>query len=84
MHRLDDDYGVIDHNGYGQHECEKRKKVKREPCYFQEEESTYQRYDYRYGRDQRRAEVLKEHVNHDEHEDECFDDGFNNLVYRGV
>lgn len=73
MDTLDDDDGIVDHNGNGKHHGRKSQQVEAESDEFQYEECSNQGYRNGDGGNQRGAHILQEDVNHDEHQDEGFD-----------
>ena len=84
MNRLNNHNGIIDHNGDGKKQGRQSKQVDREAQQVEEEEGTNQRYRHCNDRDKRRTEVLKEYVNHEEHQHEGEHQGEHNLLDRCV
>ena len=84
MHSLDDHNGIVHHNGNSQQQGRQRQQVDRESEYRQEEERTYQRHWHGNQRNQRRAPVLQEDVNHDEHQYQREEQGEHHLFDRRI
>ena len=71
MDALDDDDRIIDHNRDGQYQRTKGQQVQAKSNHGEQEEGTDQGNRDGDSRDQRRAHILQEDVNHDEHKDKC-------------
>ena len=75
MHGFDHHNGIVDHDGDSQQQGRQRQQVDGEAKHVEEEERTDERYGHGNQRDERRAPVLQEHVDNDEHqyqrEDKC-------------
>ena len=84
MHSLDDHDGVVDHDGNGQQKGRQRQQVNGEAEDTEEEERTDERHRHSDERDERRAPVLKEDVDDDEHQDEGEDQREHHLLDRGI
>ena len=84
MHGFDHHNGIIDHNGDGQQQGRQCQQVDGEAEHFEEEECTYQRHRHGNQRDQRRAPVLQEDVDHDEHEEQREEQREHHLLDRGI
>ena len=80
MHRLDHHYGVVDHNRDGEHESRKGDKVDGEADELHHEERTDKCHRYGDGGNDGGAEVLKEDINHEEHEHERFEQRLEHLM----
>ena len=76
MNALDDDDGVVDHYGNGEHHGAKGQQVDTESDDIKYEECTNQGYRDGNGRNQCRAQVLQEDVYHDEHQNKGFNQRF--------
>ena len=75
---------VVHHNGDGQQQRRQRQQVDGETEDAQEEERTHQRHRHGNQRDERRAPVLQEDVNHDEHQYQREQQREHHLLDRGV
>ena len=84
MHSLDYHNGIVDHNGNGQEQGRQRQQVDGESEYRQEEERTNERYGNGNKRDERRAPVLQEYVDDQEHQNEGEHQGEHHLLDRGI
>ena len=80
MHRLDHHNGVVDHNRDRKHESREGDEVKREAYDVEHKERTDQGHRDGNGGDDGRTDVLQEDVDHNEHQNECLDEGVDNLV----
>ena len=84
MDGFDDDDRVVHHRTDGEHQCEEGQQVDREARERKEGERTDQRYEDRDGRNQRRAYILQEDINHQYDEDDGLDQGLDYFVDRSV
>ena len=82
MDGFDHHYGVVHHNRDGKHQSGKGNQVDGESDKINTEECTYQRHRYRYGRDNRRTQVLQEDIHNQEHKDERFNQRLEHFVDR--
>ena len=84
MDSLNNDDGVVNHNGNSQQQCRQHKQVDREAHHLQEEERTDERDGHGNQRDKCRTEVLQEDVNHEEHQYERQNQREHHLLDRGI
>ncbi len=77
-------YRVVDHNRDRKHESRQSDEVDREADEVHEEERTHKSHRDRDGRDDRGADILQEHIHHEEHQDERLDEGLDHLMDRGI
>ena len=84
VHGLDHDYGVVDHNRNRKHQSREGDKVDGEPDEVHEEECAHKSHRDGDGGNDGGADILKEHVNYEEHKYERLDESLDNLVDRGV
>ena len=82
MHRLDHHDGIVHHDGNGQEQGREHQQVDGEAENPEEEEGTEQGHRNGNHRNQRRAEVLQEHVHHKEHKQQGDDQRENHLLDR--
>ena len=68
MHGLNHHDGIVHHNGNGQQQGRQHKQVDGETENLEEEERTDKRHRHGNQRDERGAEVLQEHIHHEEHQ----------------
>ena len=83
VYRLYHHDGVIDHDGDGEQEGREYKQVDGEAKQPEEEERTYKSHRHGDHWDERRAEVLQEHIHHEEDEQKGDDKGEHHLFDRG-
>ena len=84
MDSLNNHNGIVHHNGNSQQQGAERQQVDREAHHVEEEEGTYQRYRHGNQRDERRAPVLQEDVDNDEHQDKGEHQRKDNLLNRSI
>ncbi len=79
---FDHDDRVIDQQSDGQHHREHRQHVDRETQHGEHPEGTQQHHGDRDGRNQRGAEILQEQIHHQEHQDDRFQQDFDDILDR--
>ena len=84
VHGLDHHDGVVHHDGDGQQQGRQRQQVDGEAEYLQEEERTDQRDRHSDERGERRAPVLQEDVDDEEHQQQGEDEGEDHLFDRSI
>ena len=82
LHRLDDNNGVVHHRTDDEHECKQREQIDTESCHRHESKRTDERNNDSHQRNQRRTEVLQEHIYYKNDQDNRLDQRLHHLMDR--
>ncbi len=79
---LDHHDRVVHHQPDGEHHCQQRQKVEREPKNLHQKYRTDQRHRDGHHRHQHRAQRAEEEEDHDHHDQQCLEQGLHHFVDR--
>ena len=81
LHAFDDHNGIVHHQADGQHQPEHRERIDGEAEQREENKRAHQRNGHGQQRDQRSAPVLQEEVDHQDHQHDGDQEGFDDLLH---
>ena len=81
LHAFDDHNGIVDHQADGQHQPEQRKRIDRETEQREQNKRAHQRNGHGQQWNQRSAPVLQEEVDHQDHQHDGDQKGFDDFLH---